>query len=64
MALHYKGFRIYTIPRNGGYFARLRRPELPFSRRESLFMETDVFGCEAEAADEAKRMVDGGDPQT
>lgn len=64
MALQYKGFRIFTIPRDGGYFARLRKPDLPFSRRESLFIETEVFRCEDEAVQEAKRMVDGGEPQT
>ncbi|HEX2760779.1 MAG TPA: hypothetical protein VHM27_09710 [Rhizomicrobium sp.] len=64
MTQHYKGFRIYAIPRDGGYFARLRRPELPFSRRESLFIETGVFHSEADAVQEAKRMVDGGEPQS
>lgn len=62
MAHQYKGFRIYAIPRDGGYFARLRKPELPFSRRESLFIETEVFRSEADAMQEAKRMVDGDEP--
>lgn len=63
MAQHYKGFRIFTIPRDGGYIARLRKPELPFSRREAPFIETEVFQSEADAVLEAKRMADGGDPQ-
>ena len=62
MAHQYKGFRIYAISRDGGYFARLRKPELPFSRRESLFIETEVFRSEADAMQEAKRMVDGDEP--
>lgn len=63
MALHYKGFRIYAIPRDGGYFARLRKPELPFCRREAPFLETEIFRSEADALREARRMVDGGEPQ-
>lgn len=63
MALHYKGFRIYAIPRDGGYFARLRRPEQPFSRRETPFIETEIFRSEADALQEARRMVDGDEPQ-
>jgi hypothetical protein len=61
MAVHYKGFRIYAIPRDGGYFARLRKHDLPFCRREAPFIETDVFLSEADALQEAKRMADGGD---
>lgn len=63
MAQHYKGFRIYAIPRDGGYFARLRKPEIPFSRREAPFIETGTFRSEADALQEARRMVDGGEPQ-
>ena len=61
MALHYRGFRIYAIPRDGGYFARLRKPELSFCRREAPFIETEVFRCEADALQEAMRLADSGD---
>lgn len=61
MAHQYKGFRIYAIPRDGGYFARLRKPELPFCRRESPFIETEVFHCESDALQEARRLADDGD---
>ena len=61
MALQYRGFRIYAIPRDGGYFARLRRPELSFCRREAPFIETEVFRCEADALQEAMRLADSGD---
>lgn len=63
MALLYKGFRIYAIPRDGGYIARLRKPELPFCRREAPFIETDIFRCETDALREAMRLADGGEPQ-
>ena len=61
MALQYRGFRIFAIPRDGGYFARLRKPDLPFYRREAPFIETQVFRCEADAVQEAKRLADSGD---
>lgn len=60
MALHYKGFRIYAIPRDGGYFARLRRPELSICRREAPFIETEVFKSEDDALQEAMRLADSG----
>lgn len=58
MATHYRGFKLFTIPREGGHFVRLRSQKWVVRTHEAPFIETGVFPSEAEALREAKRLLD------
>lgn len=58
MVTTYGGFKLFTLPRGGGYFIRLRVKHWPYRKREAPFTETGVFESESGAMQEAKRLVD------
>lgn len=59
MTMLYRGFKLFSLLRDGGHFVRIRAVERwPLRIAESPFFETDVFASENDAILEAKRLVD------
>jgi hypothetical protein len=58
MALEYRGFKLFAIPRAGGHFVRFRVGNWSFRNLEAPFAETSIFATEGGAVREAKRLVD------
>lgn len=58
MVLQYKGYNLFALPRDGGFFVRLKSQRWPIRHREAPFVETAVFSTEQEAIGEATRLLD------
>ena len=61
MVIRYNGFMLFVIPRDGGYFGRLRMQNWPCRKREKPYFETGIFEYPEDALSEAKRLADWDD---